>query len=130
MDARTVAKQVALGRIALGAGLLLAPRRLSRGWVGDDADRASVTVLARGLGMRDLVIGGIQLHTLDHPEVAPRWQRTAAACDLVDAAASVGARRELPLAGALGVALLAASAAALQLWAAGELAATAPATSA
>jgi hypothetical protein len=65
-------------------------------------------------------MGAIALHTLDHPEVGPRWQRTCAATDAVDALATLAARRSLPP-GATLVAALAAAGAATGLGVAGGL---------
>lgn len=125
MNARQGARVLAIGRVAFGAGLVLAPGRLGAGWLGDLAERAAVRSVLRGLGVRDVVIGMIAMHTLENPQVGPRWQRTCAACDAVDALAAVFAARDLPLRGALGVAVLGGGAAAAELWFAGELAAPA-----
>lgn len=113
MDARTAARALAAGRVALGIGLVVAPTRFTRGWIGGDAaSEPSVRVLARGLGIRDVILGAIALHTVDHPEVGPRWLRTCAAADAVDLLATAGARKALPTAGVLGVGALAGGAAA------------------
>jgi hypothetical protein len=54
----------------------------------------------------------IALHTLDHPEVGPRWQATCAVVDTVDLLATGAARKDLPAAGVAGTALVAGGAAA------------------
>jgi hypothetical protein len=119
--ARTVARALAVGRIAFGAALLVAPSATARPWIGDDADRRGATVLGRGLGVRDLVLGLIALHTLSHPEVGPRWLRTLAACDGVDLAATLAARASLPPQ-SVAISVAVASGAALgELWAASRL---------
>lgn len=117
MDPKQIARVVAIGRVTIGAALLIAPGRATRGWIGaSDAARGSSRALARSLGARDAVLGAIALHTLDHPEVGPRWQRTCAAVDAVDAAATLAVARELPPAGAVGVAVTGVVAAATGLW--------------
>jgi hypothetical protein len=121
MTGRDVARVINSGRIGLGAALLLAPRRAMRGWIGADADAPGVAVLARALGVRDAVLGAIALHTIDNPQVGPRWQRTLALCDGVDLAATLAARRTLPPAGVALIVVMAGAAAGAQLWAAGEL---------
>ncbi|WP_259311589.1 hypothetical protein [Capillimicrobium parvum] len=121
MSPRTLARTMAIGRIAIGGALVIAPAAVARRWIGADGDRESVQVMARALGVRDLVLGLIALHTLDHSEVGPRWQRTLAACDLVDLTATVVGRNALPAAGAAGTVALAGGAAAVELWAAGKL---------
>ena len=121
MAPRGVAKTLALGRVAIGAALVVAPRIAARPWIGPDADRDPVTVLARALGVRDLVLGLMALHTLDRPEVAARWQRTLAVCDLVDLGASAVARDALAPSALAGVGAVAGGAAAAELWLAGRL---------
>jgi len=121
MTPRTLARAMAVGRIAIGGALLVAPSAVARRWVGADGNRPGVQVFGRALGVRDLVLGVIALHTLDHPEVGPRWQRTLAACDLVDLTATVLARRALPASGAAGTVAIAGGAAAIELWAADRL---------
>ncbi|HEX8156922.1 MAG TPA: hypothetical protein VF526_06005 [Solirubrobacteraceae bacterium] len=122
MTGRDVARVINTGRIALGAALMLAPRLAARGWIGQDADAPGVTALARGLGVREAVLGAMGLHTMDNPQVGPRWQRTLALCDGVDLAATLAVRRSLPRAGVALIVVLAGSATGGQLWAAGRLA--------
>ena len=99
----------------------MAPKTVGTSWVGDDALRDSTQVMARALGARDMVMGLIALHTAAHPHVGPRWQRTLAACDAVDLAATLGARRSLPPRGVLGVVAMAGAAIAGEAWAASKL---------
>lgn len=111
MTARDVARAYGAGRVVLGAGLLVAPGLLGGPWLGRTASEPAGQVALRALGARDLIIGGIALHTVDHAEVGPRWQRTCAAADAVDAVATLLALRSLPP-GATLVAALAAGGAA------------------
>jgi hypothetical protein len=93
--------------MVLGVGLLAAPTRIGAGWLGELAERPAVGALLRLIGARDLVLGAIALHTIDHPEVGPRWQATCALVDGSDVLATVAARRDMPPAGAAGTVLLA-----------------------
>jgi len=120
VSAVNVVRALAVGRVAIGAALVVAPR-LAAGWVGPDGERDSAAVLARALGVRDLAMGLIALHTATHPQVGPRWQRTLAGCDAVDLAATLLARRSLPAQGVAGVAAIAGTAIAGELWAASKL---------
>ncbi|HEX8205674.1 MAG TPA: hypothetical protein VF587_06430, partial [Solirubrobacteraceae bacterium] len=95
-EPRDAARLLAVGRIVIGAALVLAPKRAGAGWIGDAAERDETTVLARALGVRDVLLGAMVLHTVDHPDVAPRWLSATAACDAVDFAAGVAARDSLP----------------------------------
>jgi hypothetical protein len=119
--ARSLARSLAIGRVVFGVGALVAPRVIGRAWVGPHADNPGPAVLARGLGIRDIVLGMIALHTVDHPEVGPRWQRTLAVCDLVDLGSTLAARDAVPPASLAVTVLSAGGAAAGELWAAQAL---------
>jgi hypothetical protein len=122
MNARNLARGIAVGRIAFGVAMLVAPKRVAAGWVGGaHAERPAVQALMRSIGIRDLVIGMIALHTVDHPEIGPRWQATSAAVDSVDLIATVAAASDLPAAGVAGTSLIAGGAAAAGLWCSREL---------
>jgi hypothetical protein len=123
VNPRDGARVTAIGRVALGAALLIAPGRVAKGWLGDLSERPAVHSVLRGFGARDAVIGMIALHTLENPQVGPRWQRTCAAVDAVDALAAVAAARDLPLRGTLAVAVLGGGSAALGFWFADQIAA-------
>jgi hypothetical protein len=116
MNPRQGARGLAIGRAAFGAALLLAPEMVGKGWLGDYAERPAVQALVRSIGVRDLVLGMIALHTVDHPEVGPRWLATCAAVDSVDLVATVAARKDLPTAGVLGTAAVAGGAAVAGLY--------------
>src|SRR3954471_5125458 len=116
MEPRDVARVYGAGRVAVGAALLLAPRRLGRVWLGRRPDTPAGAVAMRALGLRDAVLGAMALHTLDHPEVAPRWQRTCAAVYAVDLAATAAARSALPPVGSALVMGMAATGAAVGGW--------------
>jgi hypothetical protein len=113
MNPRLGARVLAGGRVVFGAALLVAPRQVGGSWLGKEyAERPAVRALARSIGIRDLVLGMIALHTVDHPDVGPRWLATCAVVDSVDLAATVAARSDLPKAGVAGTALVAGGAAA------------------
>ncbi len=106
MTHRDAARALAVGRIAIGAACVVAPRLAGSLWIGGDARRPGTTVFARALGARDVLLGGMLLHTTDHPEVAPRWLSATAACDAIDCGAAAAVREDLPGArGAFGMAL-------------------------
>ena len=111
--ALTAGRAIAAGRVATGTALLLVPGRTSRAWLGDLGPAGEA--VTRCVGIRDLVLGGIALHTVDHPQIGPRWVATCALADAVDAGASYAARRALPPVGAVVVPIGAAAAAAVGL---------------
>lgn len=55
-DTRTLSAAFAAARLAFGAGLMVAPTRVARGWLGADADREPVKIAIRGLGARDVAL--------------------------------------------------------------------------
>jgi len=116
VNARDVARAYGGGRVALGAALLVAPRALGRMWLGRAGAGPAGSVAMRALGVRDLVLGAIALHTLGHPDVAPRWQRTCAAVDAVDLAATAAARPALPPVGSALVMAVAGTGAIIGAW--------------
>ena len=122
MAPRDLARALAAGRIAIGAGLLAAPRLSLAMWIGRDAAAGAVAPVGRALGIRELVLGGMLLHTIDRPQAGARWLRAVAACDGVDLIATVAARRVLPAYARPLIMAMAGAAAAGQLWAAGALA--------
>jgi hypothetical protein len=117
MEVTTVARQIALARIALGTGLTIAPGLVARSWIGSDATRTGAKVLSAGFGARDVAIGAGLLHALDNGGDPRPWLVVGAAGDLADMLATLAARRSLPF-GRIGVAAVAASGAGLSLWAA------------
>jgi hypothetical protein len=123
VNALDAARGLALGRVVLGAGLLLVPSRLGRPWVGAVADRPGAQVALRALGARDLLLGGIVLHLAGRGPAGGRALQACAVADAVDAGATLAALRELPPLGAAGVAALAAGAAAAEIAVARKLAA-------
>ena len=112
MNPRQGARGLAIGRAAFGVALLIMPEKVAKGWLGEYAERPAVHALVRSIGVRDLVLGMIALHTVDHPDVGPRWLATCAVVDSVDLVATVAARSDLPKAGVAGTALVAGGAAA------------------
>lgn len=120
LSAKTLARGIAAGRLAIGVGLVAAPKQLSSGWLGDVAGTPGGDVAMRALGVRDAILGGITLHTLNHPEVGPRWVAMCGVADAVDFAATVAARKGLPKQ-AVGVIVLAGGTAAASFALAGAL---------
>jgi len=98
---------MAIGRIAIGLLMVIAPRKFGASWVGSDFDTPGASVLGRALGIRDAVFGGMLLHTLDHPQVGKRWTMTCGACDTFDGLSALAVRKDLPPVRGLGGTILA-----------------------
>jgi len=117
---RTVIAYAAL-RILYALGLLTAPGRVARPWLGADAGRPASEVALRGLGMRDLALATGALVAAARGESARWWLAACAAGDAADLAATLRADVErlprnakpgtLAAAGGFG-----AAAAALAIW--------------
>ncbi len=111
-----MARGIALGRIALGAAIAIAPARASRGWVGEDGTRPGAQVLGVAVGARDLAVGVGSLVALERGKDARAWFAASAACDAADFLATFSRRDALPPAGAIGVSVLAGGATLVGLW--------------
>ncbi len=116
MDPRTLARGVAYLRVALGAGLVIAPARSARGWVGEDGTTPGAQVMGIAVGARDIAVAAGTLRALSRGEDARPWVAASVLCDAADAAANLSRRDALPATGAIGVTALAGSAALLGLW--------------
>jgi hypothetical protein len=121
MDARSMAQQLAYGRLALGAGLVLAPRLFAGGWTGRDSAGGGGRVLAAGLGARDVAIGAGTAHALRSGGSLREWLLAGAISDAVDCVSTLRARGSIPTAGVVGVGALAGAGTLISLWAAREL---------
>ena len=111
MQARDFALSHARSRMAFGAALIVAPGTSARLWIGDDARRPGVKVIARALGIRDIALGlGIAI-ALDRGAPVRGWFEAAALSDSVDFVATLLARGSIPDGGRRAVAAIAGSAA-------------------
>lgn len=111
VDVRDLAKSNAVGRIAIGAGLVLAPALAARAWVGDDAETPGAQVLASALGVRDLALGLGVLLAMKNDAPVRGWLEGAALADAVDFVATVRAGSGIPKASRLGIMAIAAGSA-------------------
>jgi hypothetical protein len=88
VDAILAARALATGRIAVGLGLFIAPKRLARIWLGREAGGQFITAVVRGIGARDVAIGVGTLAALNGGEPtgdAERWIEAGIVGDLGDA---------------------------------------------
>lgn len=84
-SARAAGLGLGLGRLAIGAGLWLAPRQAARALGFDELDSRGL-VLGRLAGTRDFLLGLAQLSALGDP---PRFQHVARAGMVADAADAI-----------------------------------------
>jgi hypothetical protein len=112
MNIRMLARMLAINRLGFGVGFIALPSRTSKGWVGAAAEEPGARVLTRALGARDLAlgIGGLAALNGGDAEKAREWMAAQALADGVDLAATLAARRSLPVRNALfGVTMAGAS---------------------
>ena len=96
MQARDLALAHARGRMAVGAAFVLAPGLAGRLWIGGEAGRRSVKVLARAFGVRDLALGlGVAI-ALDRGAPVRGWLEGGALADAVDVMATLAAGDSIP----------------------------------
>jgi hypothetical protein len=105
MSPRDTARAIAAGRIAFGAAMVAAPRLVSASFLGRHGRGPAASFYARATGARDIVVGGLALHTIDRPEVGPRYVATSATIDAVDGLSVLAVRRDIG-AGRTALALL------------------------
>jgi hypothetical protein len=98
MEPRELALMHARGRIAVGAAFVLFPGLAGRMWIGSDAARRPVKVLARAFGVRDLAIGLGVVIALDRGAPVRGWIEAGALSDVVDTCASLLAGGSIPAA--------------------------------
>jgi hypothetical protein len=113
---RDIAIAQARGRVALGACALLAPGTTGRSWIGRDARRPAVKVLARALGARDVALGLGVVISLDRGAPVRGWLEGSALADAGDFLATLLAGRALPPAARGGVLAIAAASAGVATW--------------
>jgi hypothetical protein len=118
---KTLVTTYAAARILYALGLLGAPGRVARPWLGGDAGRPAAEVALRGLGMRDLALAAGALTSAAAGEPARWWLAACAAGDAADLASTLAADGDrLPRRAKAGTVAAAggfgAIAAALALW--------------
>jgi len=121
MDPSTLARVHALGRVAFGVGLVVAPSVVAGPWVGDPAERPGGRVLAVAMGARDLAIGLGAVRSLGGSTGARAWIRAGVLADIADLVATLRERDELPTVAVPVVAAMAAGSVAFGLWLQTEL---------
>src|SRR4051794_41379972 len=89
MEPRDRALLYARLRIGVGAAFVLFPGLAGRMWIGPDAARRPVKVLARAFGARDLAIGLGVVIAVDRGTPVRGWIEAGGLSDAVDNCASV-----------------------------------------
>lgn len=114
MSPRTIGRILATGRVLVGSALTTAPAS-GAGWIGEESAKRPVTVYTRALGVRDAAIGAGALTAGDSEGLRP-WLLAGIASDVVDLAATLEARDDLPPMGRKVVPFVAGGSALVGIW--------------
>jgi hypothetical protein len=83
-------------RIAYGVGLVVAPARLGRRWLGSASGTAPTQVPLRGLGVREIALHSAALVAAVRDAPLRPWLAVSIAGDLSDIASTFAGADELP----------------------------------
>jgi len=83
-------------RVAYGAGLIVAPKRLAQRWLGDSAGAPPTQVPLRGMGAREIVVHGAAIAAVLNDVPVRPFLAASAAGDVADILATLAGRRGLP----------------------------------
>jgi hypothetical protein len=97
MSRARIAAVVVLGlRIAYGLGLVAAPARLTKSWLGPAGAQPATQVPVRGVGAREIALHGAALVAAATGAPVRPWLAASVAGDLADIASTAAAGRALP----------------------------------
>ena len=105
-----------LGRVAIGASMVVSPEKAGATWVGALSKRPGAQTLTAAVGARDVALGLGALVTASDGDAARPWVLGAALGDFVDLVATVRAKEDLPDQAVIGVGILAGASALTGLW--------------
>lgn len=94
-------------RAVIGAGLAVDPQRLGRPWIGKEARRPRTQVALRGLGARDVALGGGTVVAALAEDDVLLWLCGGIVSDVADIAATLSERENVPRRGVRLTAVLA-----------------------
>jgi len=83
-------------RVAYGAGLIAAPGRVARNWLGPASGEPPAQVPLRGLGAREIVVHGAAIAAALNDKPLRPFLAASAAGDVADIVATVAGRHGLP----------------------------------
>lgn len=109
-DVEQQVRALAIGRIVLGAGFLVAPGLSLQTWVGRQGDTPASRLVVRMVGGRDVAMGVGTLLAVRHGAPVRGWLEAGALSDTTDFVASLFAARHLPKGRVLGAGLSAVAA--------------------
>jgi hypothetical protein len=97
MQERDLTRNLAFGRIAVGASALLTTRLFGLVFAGREAAEDPVTRMAgRLFGVRDLALGVLTMEAIDQGQPVKRLLQAGIACDAADFVSIVAGSHALP----------------------------------
>ncbi len=97
VDNKDLARMLSFGRIVIGFGAFLAPRRFGRAWTGDSTEETASALAVRGLGARDVALGVGTLLALEGDGPVRGWLEAQAFADASDAFSTLSNFGDLPV---------------------------------
>jgi hypothetical protein len=116
MTARSVAYCYALGRLALGCGLVASPSRAAAPWLGDVAYESGTRPVVLGFAARDVGLALGTLAALHSGRGARGWLRAGLLSDAADLVGTWMERDALPRLAGPGVAAMATGGVLVSAW--------------
>lgn len=115
MDDRTIARNIAGGRVLFGLFMIFLPKVLARFSGDGQAPPQPYVWWLRAFGIRDLVLGAGAFQALGgkDDDAAARWVQMGAVADSLDVVTAVGFRGDMDQRGRISTLAIAAPAAAL-----------------
>jgi len=95
-DERDLARLLGLGRMVIGATMLLMPRQAVKRYMGEEEPSWTAAMAMRGLGARDIALGTGLMVALEEDGDVARWLEAGAVSDAGDFLATLSNFRELP----------------------------------
>ena len=95
-DERDLARLLGLGRMAIGATMLLMPRQAVKRYMGEADPSWTAAMAMRGLGARDIALGTGLMVALEEDGDVARWLEAGAISDAGDFLATLSNFRQLP----------------------------------
>ena len=95
-DERELARLLGLGRMVIGATMLLMPRQAVKRYMGEEDPSWTAAMAMRGLGARDIALGTGLMVALEEDGDVARWLEAGAISDAGDFLATLSNFRELP----------------------------------
>lgn len=96
LDTKDMVRMLSFGRIVIGAGAFLAPRRFGRAWTGDSAEEVTSAMAVRGLGARDVALGLGTLLALESGAPVRGWLEAQALADASDTVSTLANFGDMP----------------------------------